>query len=120
MGQGVQEGEVRPRSQPEMGPRVSAQFYPPRVDDDQIGAAQDLFLDPGADDRMVLGYVRAINENGAGALDVVEGVGRRAGAEYHLHGGGGGGVTDPRAAVDVVGSKNGSGEFLREIIFFVS
>src|SRR3990170_1936990 len=98
-----------------MDPRVSAQFYPPRVDDDQIGAAQDLFLDPGADDRMVLGYVRATNENGAGALDVVEGVGRRAGAEYHLHGRGRRSVADPRAAIDVVRLEHRSGEFLREI-----
>lgn len=53
------------------------------------------------------------------ALNVVEGIRRRAGAEHSLHRGGGGRVADARATVDVVRPEDDAREFLRDVIFLI-
>ena len=52
-------------------------------------------------------------------FDVVEGVGRRAGAEHRLHRRGGRRVADARAAIDVVGAEHDARELLREVVLLV-
>ena len=92
-----------------------------RICDDQRDAAfEDRLPESGAEDRMLLGRVRADDEQGLRIVgDVVHGVAHRSRTKAEGQAVDGRGMAEPRAVVDVVRADHLSGELLHQIVFFV-
>jgi hypothetical protein len=98
------DGGVGARPGREVDLTVIGQLDPPRVDRDQLAAAQRRLLDPRADDRVALRRVDPHEDGHLGVVEVGEGAGRAGEAEGPAQRVGGRRVADPRAVVDVVGA----------------
>ena len=95
--------------------RVRGGARHPRIDHDHVGAVELLaFENVLQRHRMRLGRIAAHHHDGPGVADVVVAVGHRAVAPGVGHAGDGGGVTDARLVIGVVGSPEG-GELAVEI-----
>lgn len=108
-----------PEPDGEMTVGIVGQFDASRINDDEVGAAPHGLFDAGAHNGMVLRGIRAADEDRAGDLDVIEGVGCQAGAEHTFQSRRARGVAHAGTAIHVVGADNGSHEFLRDIIVLV-
>ena len=116
----VQQRDVRPRPDGEVTGGVVGQLDAPRIDDDQACAATGGLLDSRADDRMVLGRVRARTPGSCGRVSMSskELVARPA-PSMPLQRRGARRVADARAAVDVVGADDRARELLRQVVVLV-
>ena len=91
----------------------------PRIDDDHVGAVEFLALENVLQrNRMRLGRIAAHDQDGLGIANVVVAVGHRAVAPGIGDAGDGGGMTDARLMIGIVGSPEG-GELAVEIGGFV-
>ena len=90
-----------------------------RVDDDQLGAALGRLLEEGRGDRMVGGRARADDDDAVGLQRVVEGGRHRARADAFHQRGDRRGVAEPRAVVDIVGSKTLAHQLLEQVGLFI-
>ena len=116
---GVEERHVRagPRLQVHVG--VLGELDAPRVDDDESRTSERGLLDPGADDRVVLGRVRAADEDRLArsmssnelVAAPVPSIGFSADRARR--------VADAGAAVDVVGPEHDARELLDEVVVLV-
>ncbi len=115
----VDRRNVRAGAHPHIFGRVRRRARHPRIDDDHVGAVELLALENVLQrHRMRLGGIAAHDHDGPGVADIVVAVGHRAVAPGIGHAGDGGGMTDARLMVGIVGSPE-RGELAVEIGGFV-
>ena len=90
-----------------------------RIHHDQLRAALGRLFEEGRSDGMVLGRVGADHDDDVGILALVEGRGDRRRADRLQQCGDRGGMAEPGAVIDVVGSESGAHQLLKEISLFV-
>lgn len=90
-----------------------------RVGDDQFGSVQHAVEQSGPDHRVSLDGIGPDHQQAVGPLDVVEAVGAAGEPEGCREAGGGGGVAEPGAVVDVVGADDHPHELLDEVVVLV-
>lgn len=115
----VQERHIGTGAQLQVVPGVSGEFDPSGVDDDTGDALHEFLLDPGPGDGVGIGGIGADDQDAVGGIQIGDGIGGGTGAEGALQAQGGGRMTHPRAAIDVVGADDGAHEFLHEVVFFI-
>src|SRR5436305_12258577 len=89
-----------------------------RIGNDQGRAALGGLFEISRGDRMVFGRIGADHENDFGILAFVEGRRYRAGADPLHQRRHRGGVTEPRAMIDIVGAKAGAPWSLADVSLF--
>ena len=98
---------------------VLRKFNPTRIDHNEPRPAKRRLLDACADDRVVFCGIASANQDGGCVLDVLEGIGCGAGPEDGFHGGSGGRMAHPSAAIYVICSEDDASKLLREVVFLV-
>lgn len=115
----VQERHIGAGAQLQVVPGVSGEFDLSGVDDDTGDALHEFLLDPGPGDGVGIGGIGADDQDAVGGIQIGDGIGGGTGAEGALQAQGGGRMTHPRAAIDVVGADDRAHEFLHEVVFFI-
>ena len=92
---------------------------PTRIGHDERRAALGRLLHERRRHRVVVGGVGADDENGLGLQTIGERIGHRTAANLLHQGRYGGGMTQPRAVIDVIGAEHRADQLLKEIIVFV-
>ena len=119
MHQAVEESHVGAGIEAHVVVGVVGDLGPPRVGDDQRGAGVGSLLDERRRHRVVVGGVRADDENGVRFQGVGKRVRHRAAADLVQQRRHRRGMAQPRAVVDVVGAEDRANELLKQVVVLV-
>ncbi len=119
VGEPVEERHIGAGTRAQVYVRVQGEAHGPWIGDDQPGSAEDPPQQPGSDHRMGLDGIGPDHQQAVGPLHVVEGVGAAGEPEGSGEAGGGGGVAQTGAVVDVVGADDDPHELLYEVVLLV-